>query len=156
MNKSAAVGDRIESILGKVILILMLVLVTLVFMQVVLRYVFSSGMVWVEELERFIFVWLMFLGITMGIYKQRHIAITFVVEKIEKYFKGVNLVIHIITGAFFCVLTWQGTLFVIENFSGTASVLPIGIGYIYSIIPLSGIFAIIFIILINVRGKENL
>lgn len=145
-----------ESILGTVILILMLALVTLVFMQVVLRYVFSSGMVWAEELERFIFVWLMFLGIAMGIYKQRHIAITFVVEKIEKYFKGVNILIHMITGAFFCVLTWQGTMFVVENFSGTASVLPIGIGYIYSIIPLSGFLAIIFIILMNVRGKENL
>lgn len=156
MKRSAKVGNRIESILGMVILILMLALVTLVFMQVVLRYMFSSGMVWAEELERFIFVWLMFLGISMGIYKQRHIAITFVVERIEKYFKGVNLLIHMITGAFFCVLTWQGAMFVVENFSGTASVLPIGIGYIYSIIPLSGVLAIVFIILMNVRGRENL
>jgi TRAP-type transport system small permease protein len=149
------VGHMIEKLIGKVVLLFMSALVILVFTEVLLRYVFSSGMVWAEELERYLFVWLMFLGIAVGIYKQKHIAITTLTEKLSKYFRGFGLLVHIITGSFFLVLTWQGTKYMIGSSSGTASVLPIGLGYIYSIIPVASFIALIFIIVLIVGGKED-
>jgi TRAP-type C4-dicarboxylate transport system permease small subunit len=38
----------------------------LVFSNVVLRYVFNSGITWSEEMSRFLFIWSTFLGAIAG------------------------------------------------------------------------------------------
>jgi TRAP-type transport system small permease protein len=149
------IGQGLEKLVVYTVLLLMAVLVSLVFIQVVLRYVFSNGMVWVEELDRYIFVWLMFLGITMGVYKQKHIAITAVSDRLKGLSKSIQLLVHIITGSFFAVLCWQGIEFVMVNMTGTAAVLPINLGIIYSIIPISGFIAVIFVVVLMATFKEE-
>ncbi|MCR8850514.1 TRAP transporter small permease [Rossellomorea sp. SC111] len=155
MRTLKTIGEGLEKLVMYLVLFLMFVLVALVFIQVVLRYVFSSGMVWVEELDRYLFVWLMFLGIAMGVYKQRHIAITAVVDRLKGLTKGIQLLVHIITGSFFAVLCWQGIQFVEINMTGTAAVLPINLGIIYSIIPVSGFIALIFVLVLIASFKEE-
>lgn len=155
MRTLKTIGQGLEKLVMYAVLFLMAVLVSLVFIQVVLRYVFSNGMVWVEELDRYIFVWLMFLGIVMGVYKQKHIAITAVADRLKGLSKGIQLLVHIITGSFFAVLCWQGIQFVEVNMSGTAAVLPINLGIIYSIIPVSGFIAMIFVIILIATSKEE-
>ncbi|MGD6849044.1 TRAP transporter small permease [Rossellomorea aquimaris] len=155
MRTLKLIGQGLEKLVIYLVLFLMAVLVSLVFIQVVLRYVFSNGLVWVEELDRYIFVWLMFLGIAMGVYKQKHIAITAVADRLKGFSKGIQLLVHIITGSFFAVLCWQGIQFVEVNMSGTAAVLPINLGIIYSIIPLSGFIAMIFIVVLIASSKEE-
>jgi TRAP-type transport system small permease protein len=149
------IGVILEKLIVYTVLILMAVLISLVFMQVVLRYVFSGGMVWAEELDRYLFVWLMFLGITMGIYKQKHIAITFITDRLGKFSNPVHILVHLITGLFFAVLFWQGYQFVMISMSGMASVLPIKLGIIYSIIPVSSLLAIIFLVIVLVGRKGD-
>jgi TRAP-type transport system small permease protein len=155
MRTLKLIGQGLEKLVIYAVLFLMAVLVSLVFIQVVLRYVFSNGLVWVEELDRYIFVWLMFLGIAMGVYKQKHIAITAVADRLKGFSKGIQLLVHIITGSFFAVLGWQGIQFVEVNMSGTAAVLPINLGIIYSIIPLSGFIAMIFVVVLIASSKEE-
>jgi TRAP-type transport system small permease protein len=155
MRTLKLIGQGLEKFVMYLVLFLMAVLVSLVFIQVVLRYVFSNGLVWVEELDRYIFVWLMFLGIAMGVYKQKHIAITAVADRLKGFSKGIQLLVHIITGSFFAVLCWQGIQFVEVNMSGTAAVLPINLGIIYSIIPLSGFIAMIFVVVLIASSKEE-
>jgi TRAP-type transport system small permease protein len=155
MRALKLIGQGLEKLVIYLVLFLMAVLVSLVFIQVVLRYVFSNGLVWVEELDRYIFVWLMFLGIAMGVYKQKHIAITAVADRLKGFSKGIQLLVHIIIGSFFAVLCWQGIQFVEVNMSGTAAVLPINLGIIYSIIPLSGFIAMIFVVVLIASSKEE-
>lgn len=155
MRTLKLIGQGLEKFVIYAVLFLMAVLVSLVFIQVVLRYVFSNGLVWVEELDRYIFVWLMFLGIATGVYKQKHIAITAVADRLKGFSKGIQLLVHIITGSFFAVLCWQGIQFVEVNMSGTAAVLPINLGIIYSIIPLSGFIAMIFVVVLIATSKEE-
>jgi TRAP-type transport system small permease protein len=155
MRTLKLIGQGLEKFVMYLVLFLMAVLVSLVFIQVVLRYVFSNGLVWVEELDRYIFVWLMFLGIAMGVYKQKHIAITAVADRLKGFSKGIQLLVHIITGSFFAVLCWQGIQFVEVNMTGTAAVLPINLGIIYSIIPLSGFIAMIFVVVLITSSKEE-
>lgn len=154
MSKLESIGNMIEYLVKRIILVFTAALVSMVFLQVVLRYVFSTNIVWIEELERYTFVWLMFLGIILGVYRQKHIAITATIEKLRKYIKNIEVLPHYLTGIFFIVLTWVGLKFVIEGFSGFASVLPISLGYIYLIIPVSSLFAVIFTIILIARAKE--
>jgi len=57
-----------------IVALMMGALILMVFSQVVLRFLFDSSLVWVEELGRFIFMWLMFLGITVGVALQGRLA----------------------------------------------------------------------------------
>lgn len=149
------IGQILEKLVIYTVLILLAVLISLVFIQVVLRFVFSTGLVWAEELDRYIFVWLLFLGITMGIYKQKHIAITVIADRLGEFSKVLRLLGHLITGVFFIILMWQGYQFMLVSISGMAAVLPVNLGIIYSIIPLSSLLAIIFLILVIVEGRKE-
>jgi TRAP-type transport system small permease protein len=149
------IGQVLEKLVIYTVLLLLAVLISLVFLQVVLRFVFSSGMVWAEELDRYIFVWLMFLGITMGVYQQKHIAITVIADRMGRFSKTLQLVVHLITGLFFAILLWQGYQFMMVSVSGMASVLPINLGVIYSIIPVSSLLAIVFLIVVITNGRKE-
>ncbi len=63
---------RIERALG----ISLLVIITgAIFAQVVSRYFFGLPLVWVEELSTYAFLWLVFVGASLGLKKKRHINI---------------------------------------------------------------------------------
>jgi TRAP-type C4-dicarboxylate transport system permease small subunit len=64
--------DHIE----EVILVLFSVLmVSVIFLQVIMRYVFGSSLAWSEELARYSFIWIVYIGISYGVKKQRHIKV---------------------------------------------------------------------------------
>lgn len=55
--------------------ILMIIMTVVIFAQVVMRYVFGSSLVWSEELARYVFIWLIYLGISYGARMMKHIKI---------------------------------------------------------------------------------
>lgn len=54
---------------------LMCVMTLIIFIQVVMRYVFKSSLAWSEELARYCFVWLIYVGAAYGCKKLQHIRI---------------------------------------------------------------------------------
>lgn len=63
--------------------ILLLALVVLVFTNVVLRYVFNSGLVLTEEMGRWLFVWLVFLGAVVGVKERAHLGSDLIVSRLK-------------------------------------------------------------------------
>lgn len=55
--------------------VLMSSMAVLIFVQVVMRYVFSNSLSWSEELARYIFIWLIYLGVSYGAKIRKHIKI---------------------------------------------------------------------------------
>ncbi|KXL52772.1 ectoine TRAP transporter small permease protein TeaB [Anaerotignum neopropionicum] len=55
--------------------ILMVIMTVLIFIQVIMRYVFGSSLVWSEEMARYVFIWLIYLGISYGARVMKHIKI---------------------------------------------------------------------------------
>lgn len=43
--------------------------------QIVMRYVFNNSLTWSEELARYIYVWICFLGLSLGIMEGDHIRL---------------------------------------------------------------------------------
>jgi C4-dicarboxylate transporter DctQ subunit len=71
--------DRLEETLTAALLAVMTLLT---FSQVVLRYVFNSGIVWGLEATVYLFTWLVLIGISMGIRNDSHIAVELITEKL--------------------------------------------------------------------------
>jgi TRAP-type C4-dicarboxylate transport system permease small subunit len=64
--------DHIEEVF---LVLFSVVMVAVIFLQVIMRYVFGSSLSWSEELARYSFIWLVYIGISYGVKKQRHIKV---------------------------------------------------------------------------------
>ncbi len=82
----------------RVILLILLVTMSIVtILQVFMRYVLENSLSWSEELARFAFIWLIYIGISYGVKKAKHIrveALLTVFKLRGKYF--INLVAHLL------------------------------------------------------------
>lgn len=54
---------------------LMSVMTIIIFIQVVMRYVFQNSLSWSEELARYCFIWLIYIGVAYGCKLMKHIKI---------------------------------------------------------------------------------
>ena len=78
IKKIVHIYDRLEDF----ILVTMFAgMVTVIFYQVIMRYVFNNSSVWSEELGRFLFVWITWIGISIGARRMEHIKVMMLVDK---------------------------------------------------------------------------
>ena len=69
---SAALGTCVMAMTGLAVL------------QVVLRYVFASSLIWVEEVSVIIMLWMTWLGVTVLWLTQSHIAVDFLTGRLSQ------------------------------------------------------------------------
>jgi len=56
-------------------ILLMSLMTIIIFIQVIMRHVVHNSLVWSEELARYLFIWLIYLGISYGAKIMKHIKI---------------------------------------------------------------------------------
>ncbi|WP_034601835.1 TRAP transporter small permease [Clostridiisalibacter paucivorans] len=78
-KKIVSILDRVEGIL---LVTMFATMVLAIFLQVIMRYVFNNSLSWSEELGKFLFVWLSWIGISIGAKRGEHIKITMLVDKL--------------------------------------------------------------------------
>lgn len=83
-NNILKVLDRIEE---AALVAMFAAMVGIIFFQVIMRYVFNNSLSWSEELGKFLFVWISWLGISIGHKRNEHIKITLVVDKLPRKLK---------------------------------------------------------------------
>jgi TRAP-type C4-dicarboxylate transport system permease small subunit len=79
MNRFVNFGMRL---LEGLIALMLAVMVVLVFGNVVLRYGFDSGITVSEEIARWLFVWLTFMGALVALHRQQHLGSDFLVSRL--------------------------------------------------------------------------
>ncbi len=85
------------------------VLVADIFLQVIMRYVFNNSLYWSEELGRFLFEWLTWIGISLGAKRGEHIKITMLVDKFSyKKAQVINIISSIIVIGICAVTIYYG------------------------------------------------
>ncbi len=106
----------------------------LVSLQVVLRFVFASGFSWGEELARFMFVWLMYFSIAYATRNQRHIRVSFLINRFnEKVKKGFMIFTDFIFLAF-AIIVFISAIKVCESvfrFQDMAVTLNVSLNIVY-------------------------
>jgi len=65
---------RYRQLLTAIIVICLVLMVLMVFGNVVMRYAFNSGISVSEELSRWLFLWLIFLGASVAVHEQAHMG----------------------------------------------------------------------------------
>lgn len=96
-NKILKTLDKIEDV---TLVTMFVVMVSVIFFQVIMRYVFNNSSAWSEELGKFLFVWLSWIGISIGHRRREHIKITLLVDilpfKVNKLLEAISELILIV------------------------------------------------------------
>ncbi|ELY7141775.1 2,3-diketo-L-gulonate TRAP transporter small permease YiaM [Escherichia coli] len=84
-----------KKILEAILAINLAVLSCIVFINIILRYGFQTSILSVDELSRYLFVWLTFIGAIVAFMDNAHVQVTFLVEKLSPAWqRRVALVTH--------------------------------------------------------------
>lgn len=75
-------GRKVDTVLGVCIAVCLAAMAVLVFGNVVLRYAFNSGITWSEEMSRYFFVFMIFLGSVSAALLGKHISVDLLVERL--------------------------------------------------------------------------
>lgn len=152
--------EKLDNILVKalywVCALLMFLMVTIITAQVISRYVFGNPFTWSEELGRYTFVWMSFLGMAVGMKYGSHIAL----DILEKKLKGVSqkslvLFNNLLLTVFGVLLTYSGFLLVQLGSRQTSPSLGIPMQYVYIVIPISGIILLYFVISNTIKSYRR-
>ena len=92
-----------------VIAFMLAVMVVLVFGNVVLRYVFNSGITVSEELSRWLFIWITFLGAVAAIKENAHLGTDMLVSRLPVKGKKVCMVIGQVLMLYITWLFFEGS-----------------------------------------------
>ncbi|CAN7278707.1 TRAP transporter small permease [Acidovorax sp. LjRoot129] len=84
-------------------------MVVLVFGNVVLRYVFNSGIAVSEELSRWLFVWITFLGAVAAIKENAHLGTDMLVSRLSVQGKKVCMVVGHVLMLYITWLFFEGS-----------------------------------------------
>ena len=125
--------DQYCQLIGYLIAAALAVMVALVFGNVVMRYAFNSGFTVSEELSRWLFVWLTFLGAVIALRDNAHLGTDMVVSRLgpkaKRLFMGLSLLLML-----FCLwLIFIGTYdqFLV-NKDSESPVMEVSMGWFYA------------------------
>jgi TRAP-type transport system small permease protein len=123
-----------------VIVACLALMVVLVFGNVVLRYAFNLGITVSEELSRFLFVWMTFLGAIIAFREHGHLGVDMVVSRLPTLGKKACLIVSQVLMLWvtwlFLVGSWEQTIINLSVRSpsvGMSMGLFYGVGVVFSV-----------------------
>lgn len=120
--------------------ILLVFLTVILFVQIINRYVLYAPFVWLEEIARISFVWMIYFAIAGASKDNRHIRVGIVDLLLPPWaVKGLTLLADAIVIAFSLVIAWVGMELVRSSigFGDTSPVTEVPMAVIYAVIPIS-------------------
>lgn len=148
MKTADILFEKVCKILEIILIFIFGVLVVDVLLQVFSRYILNTSFTFTEELARFSLIWLSILGAAYLNGKREHLSMDFLYQKFsDKNKKKALYFIEI------CVVLFAIVVMVIGGFNLVYTTLHLGqlsgtlripLGYIYAILPFSGLLVICF------------
>ena len=137
---------KLDKAIEVFIMILLAFMVIVAIWQVSSRYVFNSPSTISEELLRYCLIWLAMIGSAYMFGLREHMSITFFVEKFgEEVVRKLSILSEVIIVVFsLFVLVYGGVNRTLLTMKQVSAALGISMGYVYLVLPLSGILMIFY------------
>jgi len=134
--------NAVFSALEKLVMTILALMVVLVFTNVVLRYGFNSGITLSDELSRFLFVWLIFMGAFLTMRDNAHLGVNGAVKLLRPRAKmAIKILGDGLTLACCLLLAYGTTIHILDNMNNYSPVggIPLGVVYLSCLISCVGI-----------------
>lgn len=135
----------IDKTLEWVTITLVLAICIIVIWQVITRFIFNNPSSWSEEISRYLLIWIAFLGGSLGLKHGTHMGLVLVTERIKN--KRVRTVFHILAylvcASIGYIFIHFGYIYTISGMKREMMCVSIPMGYVYIIMPISGVIIIL-------------
>lgn len=149
-------GRALGALVEGVLLALMVVLCVDVFLGVFSRYVMGKTFTWYDEIARLCFVWIVFLGMAVGVRRAAHFRLHLLVDRFPPRLRYAAQVVGVLAVVGFgALLVWQGRLLVELGQFQTTPVMGLSKAYVYASMPVGGALAIVFALPYLGRGRPD-
>ena len=108
-------------------------MVLFVFMNVVLRTCFNSGLTWSEELSRYLFVFVTYVGAISAMRVNGHLGVDTLISRVPRPLQMVMYVVsQLVIAALMCILVHGAGKMVLQNTESRTAALGISYALLYS------------------------
>jgi TRAP-type C4-dicarboxylate transport system permease small subunit len=138
--------------------VLLAIMFVVTLFQVVARVILGISSVWSEELARFLYVCLVFIGAAPLIRDDEHIRVGVLTDRLTGRPQSVmRLVTIVLTIPFIAIMTWGAWTNTVANWRTYAPTLDwLSIGYIYLVIWIAGLLMLWYLTVNLVRNLRAL
>lgn len=128
---------------------LLLVMAVLVFANVVLRYLAGMSLPWVEEITRYMMIWVAWLAVGLAMREGAHIAIDNFQNALPARW-GHALRVFVLASllAFFAAVAWFGFQYSLFAWRQESAVLRLSLGAVYLAIPIGSVLMLVHTLMI--------
>ncbi len=144
--------QRFEAVLvaanRAIVFVMMMVMASLVFINVVCRYGFNFSIIWAEEVSQYLMIWIAYLGAGLALREGRHVALEMLHDRLSpalsrKLRMAIGAVLLVFLGAV-TVLGFQFALFV---WNQETPVLNISLGIPSLAVPIGALLFAVHLVL---------
>ena len=129
------------------VIVLLAAMAMMVFANVALRFLTDHSILWVEEVSRYLMIWLTFLGSGVVLRYGAHIGIDTLQERLPRQAPAIRATIFVLMLAFFAAMVWLGGRYAMLTWGQTTPVLQIPIGAVYLAMPVGFALMIVHLLL---------
>ncbi|WP_028306422.1 TRAP transporter small permease [Desulfitibacter alkalitolerans] len=142
--------SRLEEKLYKILYyfcsFLMFSMLTIIFTQVVFRYVFQNSISWSEELGRYIFVWMTFFGAVLALRRRSHVSLDSLINQFPPWlFKAIKVFGYILMIVFAAVLFYNSFTMLQLGARQLSAAMQIPMKYVYYALPISTALLVLYL-----------
>jgi len=151
------IRKTIDKVLSRFVIILMAILVLDVIWQVTSRYIMKEPSSWTDELAGFLLIWVGLFGAAYATGLRDHLAIDLLPRKLNpRRRKYLYLLINSLIGAFALIVLIIGGIrlvYITFKLNQVSAALEIPVGYVYLVLPVSGLFILFYVVHDMIVGK---
>lgn len=152
--------DRVLLRLNRwLVIVILAAMAMMVFANVVLRFMTDVSILWVEEVSRYLMIWLTFFGAGLVLRYGGHIGIDTLQDAFPRAAPVARLVIFLFMLGFFSFMVWIGTRYAMLTWGQTTPVMEIPVGFVYLAMPVGFGLLIVHLLLMAapyIRKREFL
>jgi len=114
----------LDNLEDAVVTVLLSTMVVVVFLQVVFRFLVKASLPWSEELARYLMVWTVFIGASMGAKVGAHVGVEAFLQLLPMGARRYVMAIGGLITFTFCLVMVKLSLDVVQHISSTGQVSP--------------------------------
>jgi TRAP-type C4-dicarboxylate transport system permease small subunit len=137
-------GARAYAGLGHLAGLILALLTGAVFLQVVLRYAFSAGLDGLDEVPRYLFVWLVMIGGAAAMYRGEHTALDYFRQRLPAPWRALTTAVTEAVGIALFLSLIRSSLVLVPNAQlQTSAGLGLPLGYVFVAVPIGAVLFIL-------------
>ena len=119
----------------------------MVFANVALRFLTDHSILWVEEVSRYLMIWLTFLGAGLVLRYGGHVGIDTLQSMLPRHAASIRAAIFALLLAFFATMLWLGVHYATVTWGQTTPVMQVPVGAVYLAMPIGFALLIVHLLL---------